>query len=707
MTQEQPTYLNTELTITERVDDLISRLSLEQKISQMMHPALAVEPLGIPEYNWWNEALHGVARAGIATVFPQAIGLAATWNVPLLERIATAISDEARAKHHEFIRNGVHDIYTGLTMWSPNINIFRDPRWGRGQETYGEDPYLTSRLGVAFVRGLQGDDQKYLKCVATPKHYAVHSGPEADRHGFDARVSERDLRETYLPAFEACVKEAKAASVMTAYNRVNGEACSASHTLMQDILRDEWGFDGYIVSDCGAVDDVYRHHHVVDTPEAAAALAVKNGCDLNCGDTYGALARAVEQGLISEAEIDTAVRRLFTARFRLGMFDPPEQVAYAQTPFSANDSPEHRALAREVARQSIVLLKNAEECLPLRKDIKSLAVIGPLADDHKVLLGNYNGTPSQDVTVLEGIKNRLNNGEVFWAKGCEATGDDKSGFIEAAATAKQADLAVVVLGLTSQIEGEEGDAPDSDAAGDRTHIDLPGVQEELLKAIVATGKPVVLVLMGGSALAINWAEAHVPAILMAWYPGEEGGAAVADVLFGDYNPAGRLPVTFYKSLAQLPDFCDYNMTGRTYRFFAGEPLYPFGYGLSYTSFKYSNLQITPAQATIQDEIDVRVVVENIGARAGDEVVQMYVSDVEACVPRPIRELRGTARIHLHPNEKQTVRFTLKPQDLSLINDAGQRVVEPGEFLIAVGGGQPDSKGTSDENVVMGRLEVKS
>jgi beta-glucosidase len=695
-----------------RVADLVARLTLEEKVSQMVHAAPAIERLGIPQYNWWNECLHGVARAGIATVFPQAIGLAATWNVDLVHCIAVAISDEARVKHHEAVRQGVRDIYKGLTFWSPNINIFRDPRWGRGQETYGEDPYLTARLGVAFVRGLQGDDARYLKLVATPKHFAVHSGPEAERHRFDARVDERDLRETYLPAFEACVKEGQAVSIMGAYNRTNGEPCCASPTLLGKILRQEWGFDGYVVSDCWAIGDIYKHHKVVATVEEAAALAVQAGCDLNCGEAFGALLAAVAQGLIAEETINRAVQRLFTARFRLGLFDPPEMVPYAQIPFAVNDSPEHRALALQAARESIVLLKNQNHCLPLRQDIKSIAVIGPNADDATVLLGNYHGTPSQSVTPLQGLQARVSPATaVLYAPGCDLLDEDTAGFAAAIALAKRADVVIFVGGISQQVEGEEGQregvAGGRRSRGDRDDLNLPSVQEKLLQALHATGKPVILVLLNGSALAVNWASEHLPAIVEAWYPGEEGGTALAEVLFGDYNPAGRLPVTFYKSVADLPPFEDYRMEGRTYRYFRGEPLFPFGYGLSYTTFAYSHLRLSARTIAPTETLTVSVDVQNVGQRAGDEVVQLYTSDVVASVPVPIRQLGGFTRLHLKPGEKQTVTFTLSPRQLSLIDAAGRRVIEPGEFQLAVGGRQPEPADSVEKRsaVLFGRFAV--
>lgn len=690
--QSMPAYKDTSLSFEERAKDLVSRMTLDEKISQMVYDAPAIPRLDVPAYNWWNECLHGVARAGIATVFPQAIGMGATFNPDLIRRVADVVADEARAKHHEAVRHGDRGIYKGLTFWAPNINIFRDPRWGRGQETYGEDPYLTGRMGVAFVKGLQGDDPKYLKVVATPKHYAVHSGPEQDRHHFDARVSQKDLRETYLPAFKECVKEGKAVSVMGAYNRTNGEPCCASKTLLKDILRDEWGFEGYVVSDCGAIDDIHMHHKVTKTPAESAALAVNNGCELNCGKTYEYLRQAVEEGLISEQTIDDAVIKLFTARMRLGMFDPPEMVPYAQIPYEVNDSPAHRALALEVARQSIVLLKNDGNALPLSKELKTIAVIGPNADELDVLLGNYFGTPSSYVTPLEGIKNKVSaNTEVIYAKGCEVTGKSTEGFDEAINAAKRADVVIMCLGLSPKIEGEEGDAADSDGGGDRLHIDLPGMQQQLLEAVYATGKPIVLVLLNGSPVAINWAHEHIPAIVEAWYPGEEGGTAIADVLFGDYNPAGRLPITFVRSLDDLPPFTDYSMKGRTYRYFEREPLYPFGYGLSYTTFEYSNLRMSAERITAGDSLEVSVDVQNRGSMTGDEVVQLYLSDIEASVAVPIRQLQGIQRISLEPGQKKTVSFTITPRQMALIDNDGKCVLEPGLFQVSVGGFQPDGR----------------
>lgn len=712
-------YLDNTQPLAVRVDDLIKRLTLEEKIAQIGSEAPAIDRLGIPAYNWWNEALHGVARAGIATVFPQAIGLASTWNTELMLTMAQAISDEGRAKHHEAVRNGDYGLYQGLTFWSPNINIFRDPRWGRGQETYGEDPYLTARLGVNFVHGLQGDHPDYLKTVATPKHFAVHSGPEDTRHYFDAVVSQRDLWMTYLPAFKACIVEAKAYSIMGAYNRVNGEAACASPTLLEKILRGEWGFEGYVVSDCGAIYDIYANHRIVDSPAEAAALAVKHGCDLECCGTYripcmtSGLEPAVEQGLLTEEDIDRTVKRLFMARFRLGMFDPPELVPYTQIPFSVVDSPEHRALALEVAQQSLVLLKNQDNLLPLDKNaLTSIAVIGPNADETLVLTGNYMGTPSEPVSVLAGIRAAVAPGtEVHYARGCNILGGNQDGFAEAVDAASSSDVVVMVMGLSQQMEGEEGqqegNPPGITSRGDRDlALDLPIIQGELLEAVYNTGKPIILVLINGSMVAINWADENIPAILEAWYPGQAGGTAVANALFGAYNPGGRLPVTFYRTLSDLPPFEDYSMANRTYRYFTGDPLYAFGFGLSYTTFAYRDLAITPQNVSSGETVSVQVEVENTGQHAGDEVVQLYLKDVEASLPIPRLQLAGFTRIHLEPGQKQTVSFEISAEQMSFVDDEGTWVLEPGAFQVWVGGQQPNlTSDTQPTNVIGDQFEV--
>jgi beta-glucosidase len=702
-------YLDHTQPIEVRVNDLVSQMTLEEKVSQMQHGAAAIDRLGVPQYNWWNECLHGVGRAGIATVFPQAIGMAATWNTDLLFRVATAISDEGRAKHHEFVRQGIRDIYTGLTFWTPNINIFRDPRWGRGQETYGEDPYLTASIGVAFVRGLQGNHPHYLKVAACAKHFAVHSGPESERHTFDAQVSERDLRDTYLFAFEALVREGSVEAVMGAYNRTNGEPCCASPTLLEKILRQEWGFKGHVVSDCWAIVDIYAHHNVVQTPEQAAALAVRAGCDVECGSVYPSLVQAVRIGLVSEYDLDRSVRRLFTTRMKLGMFDPDTMNPYAQIPYSVNDSQPHKELALQTARESMVLLKNANNTLPLSKDLKTIAVIGPNADWQEVLWGNYNGTPSSTVTPLQGIR-AATSAEVLYTRGSGIQSKDTSGFAEAVEIAKRADVAIVVVGLSQAVEGEEGQEEGVEvgekSSGDRFDITLPGVQEDLLKAIHATGTPLVVVLVNGSAVAINWADENAAAIVEAWYPGQAGGTALADVLFGDYNPAGRLPVTFYKSIDQLPPFRDYAMTGRTYRYMTAEPLYPFGYGLSYTQFAYSDLHITPDAINANGQVSVSATITNIGNRAGDEVVQLYIQDVESSVARPKQELKGFARVHLAPSESKTVHFTLDAGQFSFYEN-GAYILEPGRLDVLVGASSSDIRLQGSFLLVGGRTEINT
>jgi beta-glucosidase len=661
-------------------------MTLEEKVSQMLHEAPAVERLGIPEYNWWNECLHGVARAGVATVFPQAIGLAATWDLALIDAVGTVISDEARAKYHAAQRAGNRAQYFGLTFWSPNINIFRDPRWGRGHETYGEDPFLTSRVGVAFVKALQGDNPAYLKVAANAKHYAVHSGPESERHTFDAVVSAKDLRETYLPAFKALVQEAKVESVMGAYNRTNGELCCGSKTLLQEILRDEWGFEGHVLSDCWAVCDFHLHHKVTNTVAESAALAVTNGCDLNCGESFHALLQAVAEGLISEETIDRSVSRLMTTRMKLGMFDPDERVPYASIPASMNNRPEHRKLARKAACESIVLLKN-NGVLPLRKDLNCIHVTGPNALSTDVLLANYNGVNPTLVTMLEGICGKVSaSTNVLSSLGVPVTAPTTD-FSQGLYWATTADVNIAVVGLTPRLEGEEGDAVDSDGGGDRIKIDLPGSQDEYLKALKGLGKPLVVVVTGGSAIALNWAKENADAIVYAWYPGEEGGNAVADVLFGDYNPAGRLPVTIYKSLADLPPFTEYAMAGRTYRYFEGEPLFPFGFGQSYSSFSYTNIDV-PAVSSTDEPLAVAIDVTNTSDVTGDEVVQVYITDLNSPVTVPIRELRAFARVTLAPSETRRVSFAIPAEQLTRTLTDGAQIPIPGAISVAVGGGQP-------------------
>ena len=840
-------YLDTSLNLDDRVDDLVARMTLEEKISQMRNEAPAIERLGVPAYNWWSEGLHGVARAGLATVFPQAIGLGATWDEDLMLNVATTISDEARAKHHEFVRRNKRFLYQGLTLWSPNINIFRDPRWGRGQETYGEDPYLTGRMGVQFIKGLQGDDPDYLKTVATVKHFAVHNGPEPERHFFDAISTQKDFVETYLPQFEMGIKEGKAYSVMCAYNRLNGEACCSSHALLDDLLRKDWEFDGFVVSDCGAIKDIYEFHKLVGTPEEAAAIAVKAGCDLNCGQVYDSLGLAVKKGLITEAEIDVSVRRLFKGRYKLGMFDPIEEVPYANIPYDIVDQASHRELALEAARKSMVLLKNDNQTLPLRKDLQKVAVIGPNADQWLMLLGNYNGVPADPITPLRGIREKLPNAEILYAQGSELgeglpmfytipaenlshdgspglsvayfnngkleapvlfegvdatldvnwndraprddmdddnfsvswsgqltpdmTGDYQIGVIstcytrlylndsmvahtpyhfrneygdprlrkseyirleagktyniridaiesyadaqvqlvwakpkpqlldEALAAAREAEVVIMCMGLTARMEGEEMDVQvDGFRGGDRTKLALPQVQLDLIREVKALGKPIVLVLLNGSALAINWEDENIPAILESWYPGQAAGTAIADVLFGDYNPGGKLPVTFYKSENDLPPFEDYHMTNQTYRFFKGEPLYPFGYGLSYTSFEFKDVEVSPNEDEMYP-MTLHVTITNTGSLEGDEVAQVYVKHQQAPSDAPNRTLAGFARIHLDSQESSTLEIPLAAHAFKLFEEGKDLVIQKGAFEITVGGGQPYSKPGSSNILV--------
>jgi len=846
-------FRDPDLPIEKRIDDLLGRLTVEEKLGLMIERAEPVDRLGIPAFPWWNEALHGVARTGRATVFPQAIGLAATWDTDLMHRVATAISDEARALNRDWVSRGKRNLYQGLVFWSPNINIFRDPRWGRGQETYGEDPVLTGQMGVAFVTGMQGDHPRYLKTVATPKHYAVHNGPEPSRHVFDAQSSERDLHDTYLPAFRATVIDGRAESVMCAYNRFRGDPACGSTFLLQDVLRDSWGFGGYVVSDCGAVQDIYLNHKVRDTPAAGAAMALLAGTDLECGsgswaagspDAFFALEEALEQGLVEGKDVDRALRRLLRAQMRLGVYDPPDRLPWSGlTAAEVVDSPAHRALALEAARKSIVLLENEGGTLPLAQGLGTVAVIGASAADVEVLRGNYSGTPVAPVSLLAGIEEhagpdttvvyarggplaegvpdlrpvpgsalfatqagarvsgltgayyvghfegapvltRVDPALAFdWADGApseeldddafsvrwtgeivppatawytlgvrcanmcrlfvdnrplgQGRGDHEPALVsgevmlragrsypirvelehmkydaevellwwdgraptderaEAVAAARSADAVVLVLGLASWLEGEEmGIAIEGFHRGDRTSLELPAVQRELMKAVVeaAAGKPVVLVLMSGSALAVNWAHENVPAILQAWYPGQAGGTAVADVLFGDVSPAGRLPVTFYRSVDELPPFDDYAMRNRTYRYFTGEPLYPFGHGLSYSRFTYDRLRV-PERTPAASPVEVSVRVRNEGSMVADEVVQVYVSHLDAQEPAPLRALKAFRRVSLDPGERRTVRFALSARDLSLVHEDGQRVAGPGRVRISVGGMQPGVPGS--------------
>lgn len=698
--ETKPAYLDESLSFEERAKDLVSRMTLEEKVSQMLHRAPAIPRLGIPAYNWWNEALHGVARAGVATVFPQAIGLAATFDEDLIYKIADIISTEGRAKYHENVRKGDRDIYKGLTFWSPNINIFRDPRWGRGHETYGEDPYLTARLGVAFVKGIQGNDRKYLKAAACAKHYAVHSGPESERHSFNAVVSKKDLRETYLPAFKALVKEAKVEAVMGAYNRTNGEPCCGSKTLLTDILRNEWGFKGHVTSDCWAIKDFYEGHMVTKTAPESVALAVRSGCDLNCGNLFINLLIAHKEGLITEEEIDRAVTRLFVTRMKLGMFDDPKNVPYSDTPYEVNSCKEHSDFSVEVAKKTLVLLKNEGSLLPLdKKKLKSIAVIGPNADSRDALQGNYFGTSDRYVTVLDGIRNAVGDDvRVYYSEGCHLYRDRSSNlaeprdrFAEALACAERADVVIMCLGLDATIEGEEGDTGNEFASGDKLNLELPGLQQELLEKVYAAGKPIVLVLLSGSALAVRWADEHIPAIVQAWYPGGRGGEAVASLLFGEYSPSARLPVTFYRTTEELPDFRDYSMKNRTYRYMENEALYPFGYGLSYTKFEYSPIKAEKTVINAGEDFTCSIRVKNIGSMASEETVQLYLKDVEASVEVPRWSLNGIRKVYLEPGCEKEVTFTLTPRQMALIDYEGKAILEPGTFEVFIGGSQPDAR----------------
>ncbi len=697
---QKPVYLDEGLSFEERAKDLVSRMTLEEKTSQMLHSSAAIPRLGIPSYNWWGEALHGIARAGVATMFPQAIAMAATFCEDLIFKTADIISTEGRAKFHEFQRKGDHGIYKGLTFWSPNINIFRDPRWGRGHETYGEDPYLTGRLGVAFIKGLQGDHPKYLKAAACAKHYAVHSGPEAERHSFNAIANQKDMWETYLPAFKECVQEADVEAVMGAYNRTNGEPCCGSKTLLQDILRDKWGFKGHVVSDCWAIKDFHEFHHVTSTAPESVALALNNGCDVNCGNMYYNLLIAYEEGLVTEEAIDRAVTRLMITRMKLGLFDSEESVPYASIPYELNDCKEHKEFALEMSKKSIVLLKNEDKILPVDKNtLKSIAVIGPNADSRAALIGNYFGTASEYVTVLEGIREAINEDtRIYYAEGCpiynekaSVLGEKYDRFAEAISAAERSDLVVMCLGLDADLEGEEGDTGNEFASGDKPNLDLPGLQQELLERIHKTGKPIILVLLSGSALAVNWADENIPAIIQGWYPGSQGGRAIASLIFGDYSPSGRLPVTFYRSTEELPDFRDYSMENRTYRYMKQEALYPFGYGLSYSKFEYSNLSLDQTNIDLGQDVNVSVVVKNVGNYEADEVVQLYLKDVEASVRVPNWELKGVKRISLKPGEEVKLDFTVTARQMALIDNDGRCVLEPGLFELFVGGSQPDSR----------------
>ena len=680
-----------------RAAELVSKMTLKEKISQMLSWAPAIERLGIPAYNWWSEGIHGVGRAGTATVFPQAIGMAAAFDPDMMHKVGETVGVEARGKYNMCRSYGDRDIYKGLTVWAPNINIFRDPRWGRGHETYGEDPYLTSRLGVNFVEGMQGDDPDYLQAAACAKHFAVHSGPEDQRHYFNAEVNQQDLWETYLPAFRALVEEAGVEAVMGAYNRTNGEPCCGSKTLLKDILRGKWHFQGHVTSDCWAIKDFHEGHMVTDGPVDSVSLAVNNGCDLNCGNLYVYLEQAVAEGKVKEETIDECVTHLFTTRFKLGMFDEDDKVPYNKLGHDAVDTAASKAFNLEVAEKILVLLKNKDNILPLDKSkLKSIAVVGPNADSRKALVGNYEGTASRYFTVLDGLHEYLGDDvQIRYSEGCHLYADKLNGLAqegelisEVKGVCAESDVVICCLGLDSGLEGEEGDQGNQFASGDKPNLNLPGHQEEILRVCLDSGKPVVVVVLSGSALAINTAENEAAAVLQAWYPGAMGGLAVARALFGEVNPQGKLPVTFYHSDADLPSFTDYAMKGRTYRYIETEPLYPFGYGLSYTRFTFNDAAVSAGTAG-PDGVDVSVTVRNEGSCAGTETVEVYVKAERPGTPNA--QLKGLAKVSLQPGEEQRVTVHLPLAALALCDEEGVSQVLPGDYTLWVGGSQPDTR----------------
>lgn len=698
-------FRNTNLPTETRVKDLVSKLTLQEKVLQMMENAPAIDRLGIPAYNWWNEALHGVARSGdTVTVFPQAIAMAANFDAEALEQMGDMVSDEARAIYHESLRNGIFGKqYKGLTFWTPNINIFRDPRWGRGQETYGEDPYLTGLLGKAIVLGLQGKDPTYLKTSACAKHFAVHSGPETGRHTFDVTVSKYDLWNTYLPAFRSLVVDAKVSSVMCAYNRFDGKPCCGQESLMLDILRNKWNFKGYVTSDCGGINDFWVSHKTQANANEASANAVMTGTDLECGEmwnnlwSYRNLADAVKEGLLDEAKLDESVKRLFTIRFRLGMFNPDEQVPYASIKTDVINRPDHFEHALKMARQSMVLLKN-NGVLPLSKKIKKIALIGPNAANPLVMLGNYNGIPKRIVTPLQGIREILGAGaEIVYYNGCDYTRILTDSLRPANWNTALADVDAIVFvgGISPSLEGEEGDAGkeklEGFLGGDRTSINLPTVQTELMKELKQLGKPLIFVNMSGSAMAMLWESQHADAILQAWYGGQSGGTAIAEVLFGDYNPSGRLPLTFYQSDSDLPKFDDYSMENRTYRYFKGVPLYPFGHGLSYSTFQYSSLKIPTVLKGNQKIIPIKFSLKNSSNIDGNEVVQFYVKNLSKKKDVAIKALKYFQRVQLKAGESKTIEVNLDANVLADIDENGQIVAPSGNYEIQIGASSTDIK----------------
>ncbi len=691
---------NKELTAAyrRRAEELVAQMTLEEKVMQTMHHAPAIERLGIKAYNWWNEALHGVARAGTATVFPQAVGMAAAFDEELMEQVGDAVSTEARAKFVMQQEGDDEDIYKGLTFWAPNVNIFRDPRWGRGHETFGEDPYLTSRLGVRYIMGLQGHDEKYLKTAACAKHFAVHSGPEDVRHSFDACVNEQDLRETYLPAFQACVQEAGVETVMGAYNRTNGEPCCGSGRLLRDILRKEWGFEGHVTSDCWAIKDFHEQHCVTATPVESVSLAMNNGCDLNCGSLFLYLEQAVKEGLVDEKRLDEAVVNLFTSRMKLGVFDEKGENPYDKIPYTVVDSPKMRRLNEQVAERCVVLLKNDNQILPLQKEkLHTIGVIGPNADNRRALVGNYEGTASRYVTVLEGIQDYVGDEvRVLYSEGCHLYKDRTSGLAqendrasEVRGVCRESDVIIAVMGLDASLEGEEGDTGNEYGSGDKPNLNLPGLQHDILKIAKESGKPVILVLLTGSAMAVTWEDAHLDAILQGWYPGAQGGAAIARILFGEANPEGKLPVTFYRTTEELPAFEDYSMKGRTYRYMKQKALYPFGYGLSYTTYSYENAKLVSDDICGEAGVILRAEVRNTGVMDGTETVQIYVGLDRDEAPNP--QLKKIVKVPLKAGESKQVEAVLPKEAFMLYDEKGEHVLYPGTYHIYMGGSQPDAR----------------
>ena len=684
---------------TKRAKELVSKMTLEEKVQQTLYQAPAIERLGIKAYNWWNEALHGVARAGVATVFPQAIGLAATFDEDLAEEVAEAVSTEGRAKFNMQQEYDDTDIYKGLTFWSPNVNIFRDPRWGRGHETFGEDPYLTSRMGVRYVEGLQGHDEKYLKAAACAKHFAVHSGPEDLRHHFNAVATKQDMYETYLPAFKTCVQEGKVEAVMGAYNRTNGEPCCGSKTLLQDILRKEWGFEGHVVSDCWAIKDFHEGHMVTDTPLESAALAMNNGCDLNCGTLFAYLKEAVEKGMVKEERLDEALVHLFTTRMMLGVFDQKGENPYDQIPYEVVDSKPMQELNLKASEKCITLLKNENHMLPLDKSkIKTIGVIGPNADSRAALIGNYHGTSSEYITVLEGIREEAGDDvRILYSQGCDLYKDkvenlawDQDRISEAVITAENSDVVILCVGLNETLEGEEGDTGNSDASGDKVDLHLPKVQEELIEKVTAVGKPTIVVLMAGSAIDLNYAQDNCNGILLAWYPGARGGRAIADLLFGKESPSGKLPITFYKDLEGMPEFTDYSMKNRTYRYMEKEALYPFGYGLTYSDTCVTEAEVV-GEVSAESDIVLKATVKNNGTVDTDEVVQVYIKDLDSPLAVRNYSLCGFKRVSLKAGEEKSVEFTISNKAMNIVDEDGNRYIAGKHFRLFAGVSQPDTR----------------